>query len=207
MSGMQILTLLSVTLGASWCSGINLYATVFVLGAMDRWVPGFTLPGHLHVLSSSWVLWPSLGLYVIEFAADKIPAVDTVWDTIHTFLRPPAGAAMAAMALGDVPVELQICAALVGGFLSFGAHAAKATTRVAAHSTGTSPVVSPTVSVAEDVLVVGTLGLIAAHPILALIALALMMAGAFFLLRLFWRFARGIFSLGASRKIIPAKPQ
>jgi hypothetical protein len=202
MSGLQILTLLSVALGAGWCSGINLYATVFVLGAMDRWVPGFSLPGHLHVLSSSWVLWPALGLYVVEFAADKIPAVDTVWDTVHTFVRPPAGAVLAAMALGDVPVELQICAALVGGFLSFGAHAVKATTRLAAHSTGTSPIVSPTVSVAEDVLVVGTLGLIAAHPILALIALVLMMVGAFFLLRLFWGFARKVF--GGFRRKPPA---
>lgn len=182
---MEVLATLALALGASWCAGINLYATVFVLGAMSRWT-GFDLPADLMVLESHWVLWPALAMYCIEFVADKVPAVDTAWDTVHTFLRIPAGAALAAMALGEVPGEIQVLAAMIGGTLAGTAHVTKATTRVAAHATGTSPVVSPVASVAEDALVIGTTAFIAANPILSLVILAAMMIAAFFILRTFW---------------------
>ena len=72
---MEVLATLALALGASWCAGINLYATVFVLGALSRWT-GFDLPADLSVLENNWVLWPALGIYTVEFVADKVPAVD-----------------------------------------------------------------------------------------------------------------------------------
>lgn len=192
MDAAQIFATLALTLGASWCAGINLYATVAVLGLLHRYT-GFNLPDHMGVLGSDWVLWPAIGLYVIEFVADKVPAIDSAWDTVHTFIRIPAGAVLAAMAIGDVPVEFQVLAGLIGGGLAFGSHATKATTRLAAHSTGTSPLLSPVLSVVEDVLVVGTVGLIASHPIIALLLLSVMLIVAYFIMRMFWRLARGVF--------------
>ncbi|MGI8905292.1 MAG: DUF4126 domain-containing protein [Candidatus Sumerlaeaceae bacterium] len=164
----SIISQLALALGASWCAGINLYATVAVLGLMSQYVPGFQLPQGLEVLGSPWVIVPALFMYCIEFVADKIPAVDSAWDTIHTFIRVPAGAALAAAAFGNVPPEVQVGAALIGGTLALGSHTAKATTRLAAHTTGTSPLVSPAVSLVEDGLVIGTIGLLAAHPLLSL---------------------------------------
>ncbi|MCC7392150.1 DUF4126 domain-containing protein [Candidatus Sumerlaeota bacterium] len=190
MDATEILTKLALTLGASWCAGINLYATIAVLGLMHRYIAGFALPGDMAVLANDWVLWPALALYVIEFVADKVPAVDSVWDTIHTFIRVPAGAVLAAMALGQVPLEFQICAALLGGPLAFGSHATKSTLRVAAHSTGTSPVLSPVLSVAEDVAVVGTVALIAAHPVISLALVCVMLVASYFIIRAFWRLAK-----------------
>ncbi|MCC6547499.1 DUF4126 domain-containing protein [Candidatus Sumerlaeota bacterium] len=190
MDATDILTKLALTLGAGWCAGINLYATIAVLGLMHRYITGFQLPGEMSVLASDWVLWPALVLYVIEFIADKVPAVDSVWDSIHTFIRVPAGAVLAAMALGDVPLEVQVCAALVGGTLAFGSHATKSTLRVAAHSTGTSPVLSPVISVVEDVAVVGTVALIAAHPVISIALVCVMLILSYFLIRAFWRLAR-----------------
>ncbi len=190
MNAMTVLSTLALTLGASWCAGINLYATVAVLGLLHRYVDGFQLPGDMSVLASDWVLWPAIGLYLVEFVADKVPAIDSAWDSVHTFIRIPAGAVLAAMAIGDVPLEVQVCAALVGGTLAFGSHATKATTRLAAHSTGTSPIVSPVVSVIEDVLVVGTMSLVAAHPVVTLFLVAVMLIVSYLLLRTFWRLAR-----------------
>jgi hypothetical protein len=172
----SVISQLALALGASWCAGINLYATVAVLGLMSCYVPGFHLPHGLEVLGSPWVILPAIFMYCVEFFADKIPAVDSAWDAIHTFIRVPAGAALAAAAFGNVPPEVQVGAALVGGTLALGAHTAKATTRLAAHSTGTSPLISPAVSVVEDGLVIGTVGLLSAHPMLSL-SMTLLMIG------------------------------
>jgi len=184
-----VFTTLVVALGASWCAGINLYATVFVLGAMSRYT-AFELPGDLTVLESHWVMWPALAMYTVEFFADKVPAVDSAWDAIHSFIRIPAGVALAATALGEVPLEAQVLAGLVGGGLAATSHTTKMTARLAAHATGTSPVASPALSLAEDVAVIGTMAFVATHPILALIALVVMMAAAYFVLRVFWKLAR-----------------
>ncbi|CAN5307646.1 DUF4126 domain-containing protein [soil metagenome] len=191
MNATQIITHLSLLMGASWCAGINLYATVAVLGLMNKYT-SFHLPPEMQVLSNNWVMWPAVVLYFVEFIADKIPAVDSVWDTFHTFIRVPAGAALAAMAIGDVPVEAQLFAGLIGGTLALGSHTTKATTRLAAHATGTSPIVSPVVSVVEDVFVVGTMGLLATHPLVALVGIALTMVAAYFILKAFWKLARKV---------------
>ncbi len=190
MDWSTIIPTLAVALGASFTSGINVYATIAVLGLMHRYVDAFTLPGDLQVLGSHWIIWPAAFMYTIEFFADKIPAVDSAWDTIHTFIRVPAGAVIAAASLGDVPVAMELGAALIGGTLAFGSHTTKATTRLAAHSTGTSPVASPAASIVEDVAVVGLLGLVAANPVLSLFVLAGLLILAYFTLRMFWSLAR-----------------
>lgn len=188
----EIIASLSLMLGASLCSGINLYATVAVLGLMHRYT-GFDLPEGMDVLGSHWVIWPALLLYSVEFVADKIPAVDTAWDTIQTFIRVPAGAALAAMSLGDVPTEVQVLAFMLGGGVALAAHGVKATTRVVAHSTGTSPVLSPVLSVAEDGLVVGTMTLVAAYPIIALAFIGVLLVALYFIITTFWKVARKVF--------------
>ncbi len=188
----QIVATIALALGASFTAGINLYATVFVLGAMSRY-SSFDLPGGLMVLESHWIIGTSFVLYLVEFFADKFPAVDSAWDSIQTFVRIPAGVAIAATALGDVPLELQILAGLVGGTLATVAHGTKATTRLVAHGTGTSPVVSPVLSVVEDVAVIGTSILVAVNPLVALLVVFILFVGSIFVLRSFWRVAKGVF--------------
>jgi len=189
VDGSAIIASLALSLGAAWCSGINLYATVAVLGLLHRFTD-FDLPPGMEPLASLWVLIPAVVLYCVEFIADKVPAVDSTWDVIQTFIRVPAGALLAAMALGDVPVELQLMAILLGGSVAFGAHATKATTRLATHATGTSPVLGPVLSVVEDLIVGFTVLLVAVHPLVALGLLSLMLVGAFFVVRALWRVAR-----------------
>lgn len=191
----DLMMTLTLALGASFLAGINLYATLFTLGALSRFT-AFNLPGGLDVLESDWVMWPALAMYLVEFVADKVPAVDTTWDAVQTFLRVPAGVIIAATALGDVPMEFQLLAGMVGGTLAATSHLTKSTTRVAAHVTGTSPILSPVLSVVEDVTVVSLLALMVAHPVIAGVILVLMLIGALVILYFMWRVvkfvARGI---------------
>src|SRR5262249_53785283 len=108
------LKLLSLALGSSWAAGINLYITVLLLGLLNRF-DIITLPQGLQGLSHTWVLATAGFLTLIEFVMDKIPYVDSTWDAIHTFIRIPAGALLAAGAFADVPPHMQIIAALLGG--------------------------------------------------------------------------------------------
>jgi len=186
---LDIIATIALALGASWCAGINLYATIFVLGAMSRWT-GFDLPVELIVLENEWVLGIAGALYTVEFFADKIPGLDTAWDSIQTFVRIPAGAVLAAMAIGDVPLELELIAVLLGGTLAGTSHTAKATTRLAAHGTGTSPVVSPVASLTEDAAVIGTLAFVAAYPIIGIVAVVFMIAAAFVIMWSCWALAK-----------------
>lgn len=207
----ELMVTLTVALGASFLAGINLYATLFTLGVLSRFT-SFNLPGGLDVLESDWVMWPALAMYIVEFVADKVPAVDTTWDSIQTFLRVPAGVIIAATALGDVPMEFQLMAGMVGGTLAATSHITKSTTRVAAHVTGTSPVLSPVLSVIEDVTVVSVIALIVAHPFIASIVLFLMLVGALVLLYAMWKVvkfvARGIGRLlGIGRTTAGSPPQ
>lgn len=208
MDATTLISTLALTVGAAWCSGMNLYATISVLALMHRY-SGFELPAGMEVIASDIVLWPAIALYVIEFFADKFPAVDTAWDTVHTFIRIPAGAVLAAMAIGEVPMEWQLLAGLVGGTLAFGSHTTKATTRVAAHGTGTSPLVSPVASISEDALVVGTLALVWANPWLALLAVFLMIIGSAVLVGILWVALRRVyrFILGKGLEPVPHGPE
>jgi hypothetical protein len=123
---------LSLALGSAWTSGINLYATVTVLGLLQKF--GATkLPGGLDVLDNWWIIGVAGGLYLVEFFADKIPYVDSVWDVVHTFIRVPAGAVVAYAATTDLDASIYVPAALVGGSLALASHGTKAAARIGAN--------------------------------------------------------------------------
>ncbi len=202
---MGLIGTLALVLGASWTAGINLYATLAVLGLLHRYAEGFVLPGDMAALGSYWVIGPAAFMYAVEFFTDKVPAIDSLWDTVHTFIRIPAGAVLAGMAVGEVPLEMQLAAGILGGTLALGSHATKSTTRMAAHGSGTSPVTGPSLSIAEDVLVIGTIGLVAANPMLALVVMVVMLAGAVLLMWTFWRVAKRVWK-ALFRKTPPRRP-
>src|SRR5262245_4259161 len=116
---MDWLTTLTTALGSAWLSGINLYATVATLGILQR-LGLARLPGDLAVLSEGWIIALAVTLYVVEFVADKIPVLDHTWDTVHTFVRVPAGAILAASAFADFDPTVRVAALLVGGGLALG---------------------------------------------------------------------------------------
>ncbi|MGB8506806.1 MAG: DUF4126 domain-containing protein, partial [Pyrinomonadaceae bacterium] len=109
---MDIISILGTALGAAWTSGINLYATVAVLGLLQHFGFVTRLPGGLHVLDNPWIIGVALFLYIVEFVADKIPYVDTVWDAVHTFIRVPAGAVLALAATTELNPAVRIVALL-----------------------------------------------------------------------------------------------
>jgi len=161
---MSPLETLGFTLGTSFASGLNLYATIAAAGLLDRF--GIIhLPPSLGVLSQPVVWGIALALFVVEFFADKIPLVDTAWDTLHTFIRPPAAALLAYASFAQVPEPWKICAALLAGTVALTSHGAKATTRAAAN-TSPEPFSNWILSVLEDAVAVGLSWLAAAHPIL-----------------------------------------
>lgn len=179
---------LGLALGAGFSSGLNLYATVATLGLLDRF--GIIhLPSSLHSLSHPVVLTIAVILYILEFFADKVPYVDTVWDVIHTFIRPPAAALLAYTAASAVPTEWRWAAALLAGGVALTSHGTKASTR-AAVNTMPEPVSNWALSFGEDVLAVWLAWMATAHPIAtAVIVLGLVALSIYLLFRLF-RFAR-----------------
>ena len=147
---MEWFSTLSLALGSAWTSGINLYATVAVLGLLEKF--GATkLPGGLDVLDNWWIIGVAGGLYLIEFFADKIPYVDSVWDVVHTFIRVPAGAVVAYAATNQMDPSIYIPAALVGGGLALSSHGTKTALRVGANLSP-EPVSNWVLSLAEDVV-------------------------------------------------------
>lgn len=152
---MEWFSTLSLALGTAWTSGINLYATVTVLGLLQKF--GAThLPGGLDVLDNWWIIGVAGGLYLIEFFADKIPYVDSVWDVVHTFIRVPAGAIVAYAATNQMDPSVYVPAALVGGGLAFSSHGTKAALRVGANLSP-EPVSNWALSLIEDIVAfVGT---------------------------------------------------
>jgi hypothetical protein len=167
---MNLVQILGLAVGSAWTSGINLYATVAVLGLLQRY--GLArLPGGLEVLDNWWVIGVALALYVVEFVADKIPYVDTVWDAVHTFIRVPAGAALAAAATSDVSPAVQVVALLVGGGLALSTHGTKATVRAAAN-VSPEPVTNWLLSLVEDLIAVGAVVLSVVSPVVLLVVVA-----------------------------------
>ena len=158
---------LSLAMGTAWTSGINLYATVAALGIAGR-SEMIQLPPELQVLTHPAVIAIACIMYVIEFFADKVPYVDSGWDALHTFIRVPAGAVLAAKALGDMNPALELAAVLAGGTVALAAHGTKATMRLAIN-TSPEPFSNWTASVTEDVAVLGSIWMIFNHPILMLI--------------------------------------
>ena len=164
------LTTLGTAAGSAWLSGINLYATVLTLGMLQRFHL-VKLPGGLDMLGEWWVIGLAAALYAVEFVADKIPAVDSAWDAIHTFIRVPAGAILAASAFADFDPAVKMAAMILGGGLALGSHGAKAATRLAAN-TSPEPVSNVALSLAEDVVAFGSTILTAFFPVLMLIIVA-----------------------------------
>ena len=158
---------LSLAMGTAWTSGLNLYATVAALG-IARQMELIQLPQNLEVLAHPAVIAIACIMYVIEFFADKVPYFDSGWDALHTFIRVPAGAILAARALGDMNPALELAAMLAGGSIALAAHGAKATTRLAINASP-EPFTNWTASVAEDAAVLGGIWLIFNNPILMVI--------------------------------------
>src|ERR1700752_5179655 len=161
---MDFISTLAVSLGASWVSGINLYAAVATMGLLGRFAH-LKLPGELDVLTSWWGIGIAFFMFVGEFVADKVPVVDSVWDVIHTFIRIPAGAVLAATAFGEFDRSIQVIALLVGGGLAFSSHGTKASLR-ALVNTSPEPVSNVVVSLAEDALVIVSILLALFLPVL-----------------------------------------
>ncbi len=150
---MEWFSTLSLALGTAWTSGINLYATVSVLGILQKF-GGTKLPGGLDVLDNWWIIGFAAGLYLVEFFADKIPYVDSVWDVVHTFIRIPAGAIVAYAATTDLDPSIAIPATLVGGGLAFASHGTKAAARIGANLSP-EPVSNWVLSLVEDAIAFG----------------------------------------------------
>lgn len=153
-------------MGSAWLSGINLYATVLTLGLLQRFHLAH-LPGDLGILSDGLVLAVAGFLFAVQFIADKIPAVDSVWDVVHTFIRVPAGAILAATAFAHFDPGVRLIALLIGGGVAFSSHTAKSATRLAAN-TSPEPFSNIILSLLGDaVSVIGTL-LVTWHPAILL---------------------------------------
>jgi hypothetical protein len=179
---------LSLALGAGFSSGLNLYATVAALGLLQRFGV-IHLPGSLEGLEHPWVIGVAAGLYLAEFVADKIPYFDTIWDLIHTFIRPPAAAVLAYTAAGGAGAEWRWGAALLAGGVALTSHGAKASTRAAANLSP-EPFSNWTLSLGEDVLAVWLSWLAVVHPIPAAIVVAALLVLSAFLIYYLLRFAR-----------------
>ena len=149
---MNLISTIALAMGASWTSGINLYASAATLGLLSRFA-GLHLPGELDVVTNWWVIGIASALYCVEFFADKVPWIDSTWDLIHTFIRVPAGAVLAAAAFGDFDKSIQAIALLLGGGLALSSHGTKAATR-AVLNTSPEPVSNVVASVIEDIVAV-----------------------------------------------------
>ena len=198
---MDSLSQLALAGGLAWASGIRLYVTILIVGLLGRF--GYLqLPESLLVLQHTWVLAAAGVMTAGEFVADKVPAFDSFWDALHTFIRIPAGAFLAWGALGDATPAAQMAAAIVGGLITSGTHLAKSGSR-AAINTSPEPFTNWTASATEDGLVLGGLWLAIAHPLGFLVALVLFLALVVWLLPKVLRYiARMVRSL--ARRVPPA---
>ncbi len=194
--------LLALAAGLGWASGLRLYTTLFVIGLAGKlgWV---VLPGGLRLLEHPWVLGAAGLMLAVEFFADKIPLLDSVWDTVHTFVRIPAGAALAAMVFGGQGLEWQTAMAMLGGTLAAGTHFTKAGTRAMINASP-EPFTNIAASFGEDVVVLTGLWLMFAHPLLMLAVLVLLVVLIIWLLPILWRGIAGVVR-GLSLPRTPAK--
>lgn len=187
---MEAVNIIALSMGAAWASGINLYATIFMLGYMGL-TGNIVLPDELQVLSDPLVMTAAGFMYCVEFFADKVPGVDSGWDSLHTFIRIPAGAMLAASAVGDVTPAVELSAALLGGSLAAGSHATKAGSRLLIN-TSPEPVSNWSASVGEDLLVIAGLWTALNHPVLFLIALVIFVVLMIWLLPRLWRLIKAL---------------
>lgn len=187
---MDAVSIIALSMGAAWASGINLYAAVFMLGYMGS-TGHIVLPDELQVLSDPLVMTAAAVMYCVEFFADKVPGVDTGWDTLHTFIRIPAGAMLAASAVGDVNPAIELTAGLLGGSLAAATHATKAGSRLLIN-TSPEPFSNWGASITEDLLVIAGLWTALTHPIWFLTALILFIVLMIWLLPRLWRLIKTV---------------
>jgi hypothetical protein len=171
---MELLASMGRTMGFSFAAGINLYATVALLGLASRygWVD---LPPQFHAFDNNWIIGTALVLYVVEFFADKIPWVDSMWDAVHTVIRPIGGAAIAVTTLGDVSPTTETMVALLGGTLAASTHFTKSGTRVMANASP-EPFTNWALSIGEDIFVVSLGFLALKYPVIAAIVVVVALA-------------------------------
>jgi hypothetical protein len=183
---------LAIALALAWGAGLRAYAVIFAVGLAGAmgWVE---LPGHLEVLQHPAVLAASGFMALVEFGADKLPWLDSAWDALHSLIRIPAGAALAALAFGDSSNAVMVAAAILGGSVAAAMHAAKAGAR-AAINLSPEPFSNWAASLAEDALVPLGLWLAIAHPLAFFVLLAACLIAAVFLVRLVWRGVRRLIS-------------
>lgn len=195
------LSTLGFSIGSAWLSGINLYATVLVLGLVQHfhWAQ---LPGDLSYLGHPWVLITAGVLYAVEFIADKIPAVDSVWDVIHTFIRIPAGAVLAAAAVAHLDPKIRLLALLIGGGVALSSHSTKTATRLAAN-TSPEPVSNVVLSLLGDAVTVGGALLMSVHPVVLLVIALIAIVLSAVLIRWLYRGMRRLFGQRPSRSQEP----
>lgn len=184
--------LIALAAALGWTAGIRLYAVLFITGAVG-FAGWYELPEHLRILSHPMVLAASGFMVLAEFFADKIPGFDSVWDVVHTFVRIPAGAALAASVFGDSPPAWTLTAAILGGTLAAGSHFTKAGARMVIN-TSPEPFSNWAASVAEDTLAGALIYLALAHPTVFFVVLALLIALAIWMLP---RLARSIGAMAA----------
>ncbi len=188
----QIAQTLSLTMGVAWASGINLYAAILVLGLLGN-TGNIDLPAHLLILQNPLVIGSAGVMYIVEFVADKVPGIDTGWDSIHTFIRIPAGALMAAGAVGDVNPAMAVAAGILGGGMAAGSHAAKSGSRVLIN-TSPEPFTNWAASVTEDLAVVGGLWAALHYPWLFIALMIVFILLMIWLLPKLWRSIKKVFS-------------
>lgn len=189
---MDALSTIALIAGLGWASGVRLYAVLFFLGVLHH-VEVYTLPASLQVLAHPAVMAVSGVLFFLEFFADKIPGVDTLWDAVHTFIRIPAGAILAAAAVAGADPGLAIAAGLLGGVIAAGTHLAKAGGR-ALINTSPEPFSNWVASFGEDTLALAGLWAALKYPLVFLALLVLFILFVLWLLPRLWRGARRVFT-------------
>ncbi|MGI9072677.1 MAG: DUF4126 domain-containing protein [Bryobacteraceae bacterium] len=182
---------LGFAMGSAWLSGINLYATVLTLGLLQRFHL-VHLPGDLGYLSHTWIIVLAGVLYAVQFVADKIPAIDSVWDMIHTFIRVPAGAVLAATAFAHFDPAVRLIALLLGGGIALSSHGTKTATRLAANASP-EPFSNIGLSLLGDALTVGGVLLMTVHPAVLIAIVLVAVIVSIVLVRWIVRWLKGAF--------------
>jgi hypothetical protein len=192
----QIAGIIALSMGTAWASGINLYAAILTLGLLGA-TGQMALPPNLAIVTQPIVILAAGVMFCIEFFADKIPGVDTGWDTIHSFIRIPGGALLAAAAVGDVNPAVMLAAGILGGGLAAGTHAAKAGSRVLIN-TSPEPFSNWLASIGEDLAVITGVWVALAHPWLFLGFMVVFVLLLIWLLPKLWRGIKAVFAKIAS---------
>ncbi|WP_303720786.1 DUF4126 domain-containing protein [Malonomonas rubra] len=206
----QVAAIIAMSMGVAWASGINLYAAILMLGLLGS-SGNMVLPPDLQILTNPLVIFAAGAMYLVEFVADKVPGVDNSWDTLHTFIRIPAGAMLAAGAVGEMDPAVSLAAAIVGGGLAAGAHATKAGSRVLIN-TSPEPFSNWMASLSEDVMVIAGLWTALNYPLVFIALLLLFVLLMVWLLPKIWRGVKFVFTalisfIKGGRKGPPEPPE